>query len=68
MLYKEAEYYYKKATELFSKADFENALNNIDLAIRYDNNESYIELKNKIQQLFAYFRYLNIKLIGTDNF
>ena len=51
LLYKEAEYYYKKATELFSKADFENALNNIDLAIRYDNNESYIELKNKIQSL-----------------
>lgn len=51
LLYKEAEYYYKKATELFSKPDFENALNNIDLAIRYNSNDKYIELKNKIQRL-----------------
>lgn len=51
LLFNEADYYYKLATELFTKADFENALNNIDLAIRYNSDDKYIELKNKIQSL-----------------
>ena len=50
-MFNEADYYYKLATELFTKADFENALNNIDLAIRYNSDDKYIELKNKIQRL-----------------
>lgn len=51
LLFIEAEKYYKEACYLYSNGNYEKALNNIDLAIRYNSDNNYIELKNKIQAL-----------------